>query len=68
MRINRKYRIGEHTLRTRNAEERTSEMLSDLYLGRSYIVPGKMDMHRHATFSCGMAKLAARVKALFRRS
>jgi len=43
-------------------------MLSDLYLGRSYIVPGKMDMHRHATFSCGMAKLAARVKALFRRS
>ena len=42
-------------------------MLSDLYLGRSYIVREKMDMHRHATFSCGLAKLAARMKAIFGR-
>ena len=42
-------------------------MLSDIYLGRSFIVPDKMDVHRHATFSCGIAKLAARVRALFAR-
>ncbi len=42
-------------------------MLSDIYLGRSFIVQNKMDVHRHATFSCGLARLAAKVRSLFVR-
>lgn len=42
-------------------------MLSDIYLGRSFIAPQKMDVHRHATFSCGLARLAARLRSLFVR-
>ncbi|MEC9343749.1 MAG: hypothetical protein VYD64_07860 [Pseudomonadota bacterium] len=42
-------------------------MLSDIYLGRAFIAPRKMDIHRHATFSCSLAKLAARMRAIFTR-
>lgn len=41
-------------------------MLSDIYLGRQIVAPRKVDVHAHATFSCAVAKLIARLRGLLR--
>lgn len=42
-------------------------MLSDIYIGRTIVAPQPMNIHAHATFSCGVAKFFARVRAVFSR-
>lgn len=42
-------------------------MLSDIYVGRTIVAPQSMNIHAHATFSCGMARFFARLRTVFRR-
>ncbi|MBB4301113.1 hypothetical protein GGD81_000128 [Rhodobium orientis] len=36
-------------------------MLADLIIGRAMVAPHGIDVHRHATFSCSMARLIRKV-------
>ncbi len=41
-------------------------MLSQVYLGTAFSREPEMDLHRHATFSCGLSRIVSRIAALWR--
>ncbi len=42
-------------------------MLSQVYLGKNFLVPQEIDLHQHAMVSCSFSKKLARVVAAFSR-
>ena len=40
-------------------------MLAHIQNARSALTPGRMDLHRHAQFSCMLSRLANKVRGLF---
>lgn len=40
-------------------------MLADIYLAKSTFLRPRMDLHRHATFSCTMQRTWRQFRALF---
>jgi hypothetical protein len=41
-------------------------MLSQVYLGSTFSREPEMDIHRHATFSCGISKMVSRITVWWR--
>ena len=39
-------------------------MLADIYLARTTFVRPRMDLHRHATFSCTIGKTLRQLRAI----
>lgn len=48
------------------SDERDPAMLSQIYLGKDYAAKREIDLHRHATFSCGMGRFLARLMRVLR--
>lgn len=42
-------------------------MLSQIYLGKDYAARSEIDLHRHATFSCVVGRVLARLTSMLRR-
>lgn len=43
-------------------------MLSRVYLGNTYLPRQEIDLHRHATVSCAIAKFVSRLASFFKRT
>ena len=43
-------------------------MLADIYVGRAVLQRDRVDLHSHATFSCMLGRLAARIRGMFGRA
>lgn len=43
-------------------------MLAHLYIAKSVLTEGRMDLHRHATFHCTLARFTDRIRDVFSRS